>query len=79
MADESFNWRNPLPLTAVTLPPEAYRELCNIRDELRLFAAMTVRQAQRRPKVEMCRNTLAHCFDHLANRVDEVVDMFGGA
>jgi hypothetical protein len=56
------------------LSREAYADLCSVRDELRLFAAVTARQAERNPEVLVCRNTLAHCFDHLAQRVDSVVN-----
>ncbi|WP_425488834.1 XAC0095 family protein [Dyella caseinilytica] len=52
---------------------EAYAGLCSVRDELRLFAAVAARQAARNPEVLICRNTLAHCFDHLAQRVDSAV------
>jgi|GEM_PF-3421968 len=57
---------------------DAYASLCSVRDELRLFAAVSARQAERNPEVLICRNTLAHCFEHLAQRVDSVVDPLAG-
>ncbi|QAU22783.1 hypothetical protein EO087_01285 [Dyella sp. M7H15-1] len=60
------------------LPAGAFQDLCVVRDELRLFAAVTARRATHDPEVLICRNTLAHCFDHLAQRVDDIVRVLNG-
>jgi hypothetical protein len=62
-----------------TLPPKAYKDLCIVRDELRLFAAIAARRAARRPKMVIYRNTLAHCFDHLAQSVEKIVHLLDEA
>ncbi|GLQ98776.1 XAC0095 family protein [Dyella mobilis] len=77
MADNAPTSRSPSLIAAITLSPEGYRILCNLRDELRLLASIAERQANRERQVLVCRNTMAHCFEHLAQRVDEVVDLCG--
>jgi hypothetical protein len=77
MADKPSPSRSPSLMAAITLPPEAYASLCSVRDELRLLATFAGRRAHRERQVLVCRNTLAHCFEHLAQRVDEVVDLCG--
>jgi hypothetical protein len=63
------------PPDSYVLTEEAYTSLCSVRDELRLFAAVATRQAQLSPEVVIRRNMLAHCFDHLAQRMERVMDV----
>jgi hypothetical protein len=62
-----------------TVPPKAYKDLCIVRDQLRQFTAVVARRASRRPKMVIYRNTLAHCFDHLARRVEKIVHLLDEA
>ncbi|GAB2577790.1 hypothetical protein ISP15_01205 [Dyella jejuensis] len=55
------------------LTAEDLEHLCGLRDELLLLAACAARRATREPELVVCRNTLAHCFEHLAQRLDEVL------
>lgn len=63
----------PGPPSHYALPNKAFRDLCVVRDELRLFAAMAAQRAGRHPEMMVYRNTLAHCFEHLAQQVERIV------
>jgi hypothetical protein len=73
MADTPFASLDTASAEHYALSLKAYKDLCNVRDELRLFAAVATRRATRNPEMLVCRNTLAHCFEHLAQRVDVIV------
>jgi hypothetical protein len=73
MTDKPFTPPPPRPLTRYALTAEAYESLCSVRDELLLFAARAGRRATREPDILVHRNTLAHCFEHLAKRVDSLL------
>jgi hypothetical protein len=75
MADKPLAPHGESRAEPYTLPPKAYKDLCIVRDELRLFAAVAARRAARNPEMLVYRNTLAHCFDHLAQRVDDIVHL----
>jgi hypothetical protein len=77
MADKPFVPSDTTPATHYELPLKAYKDLCLVRDELRLFAAVSARRGAVKPEMLVCRNTLAHCFDHLAQRVEDIVKLFG--
>jgi hypothetical protein len=66
------------PLTHYTLPADAYKNLCNVRDELALFAAVSARRSAENPDVVIRRNMLAHCFEYLLQRLEDVVSVVGG-
>lgn len=73
MAGKPFiSQRKPEP-SHYTLPAKVFHDLCVVRDELRLFAAMAAQRANRYPEMMVYRNTLAHCFEHLAKQVEVVV------
>ena len=74
MKNKPFVPGNPASLNQYALPVDAVKSLCVVRDELRLFAEVTARHAAQRPEVLMCRSTLAHCFEHLAQRVEDIVN-----
>jgi hypothetical protein len=79
MTGKPFAPRDAESLAYYTLPADAYKNLCVVRDELRLFAAVAARRAAHRPEVLMCRSTLAYCFDHLAQRMDDIVSVLNEA
>lgn len=73
MTDKPFTPPPTRPLTRYALTEDAYESLCGVRDELLLFAARAGRRATRYPDMLVHRNTLAHCFEHLAKRVDALL------
>lgn len=52
----------------------AFENLREIRDDLRRMADFTAAHLPYDRELTLFRNTLAHCFDHLADRLTDVVD-----
>lgn len=73
MTEKASGTSDPDPSIYYTLSAESYAKLCSVRDELLLFATCAERRHARDREMLVCRNTLAHCFEHLAKQVDEVV------
>lgn len=73
MAGKPFIPPGPPPPSHYALPADTFLDLCVVRDELQLFAAMSTHRAGRHPEMMVYRNTLAHCFEHLAQQVERIV------
>jgi hypothetical protein len=67
--------RKPSPI-GYRLTVEGYQSMLAVLDEAQQFAIAVKRRAARYPDLYVARNTLAHVFDHLARRVDEVLKHF---
>lgn len=64
--------RKPFPI-GYRLTVEGYQNMLAVLDEVQQFASTARRRAARYPELYVARNTLAHVFDHLARRLDEVL------
>jgi hypothetical protein len=56
------------------LPEAAFENLREIRDDLRRMADFAATNLPYVRELTLARNTLAHCFEHLADRLTYVVD-----
>jgi hypothetical protein len=75
MADKTFVSPDAVQGTHYPLPAKSYKDLCVVRDELRLFAALSARRSRYSTEMLVCRNTLGHCFEHLAQRMDDILNL----
>ncbi|RDS85790.1 XAC0095 family protein [Dyella psychrodurans] len=64
----------PFPETHYKLPEAAFENLREIRDDLRRMADFAAAHLPYDRELTLYRNTLAHCFEHLADRLTVVVD-----
>jgi hypothetical protein len=65
--------RRKLSPIEYSLSLEGYQNLCAALDEVQLFAAVVKRRASRYPELRVNRNTMAHFFEHMAQRIDDVL------